>query len=203
MIDAAHDVIPTLRVIPGVQQIDDAARRGLVYAVAQPGMAAQVVNGWLADLDASRPSPLDQHWWSGAEASDTPLHIGIGMDRKSEAGRVVVARVHRGLPADGRVQVGDRIIGVDDRLLSLSTPNDDLRTYVQGVGERKSLTLRVMRQDQMLDVVLPMAMTRRLDALEPLRNISALLRDVGSATYSVTVTGERQMSARLTLRVAE
>jgi hypothetical protein len=214
IVDAAHDVIPTLRVVPGLQMpagMNATARPSAdaVFAVAQPGLAAQVLSGWLADLDAGRPSPLDQHWWRSSDLSESPLQIGIGMDRKSEPGRVMVARVHRGLPADGRLQVGDRIIGVDDRLLSLSTPNEDLRACVQGLGDpgkravpepRTAIRLRVLRHDEMLDVTLPLDAPRGADGLEPLRRLTTLLRDVGTATYSVSLSGEHQMSARLTLR---
>ncbi len=200
IIDAARGVIPTLRTVPDVPRIDTAAPDRIVYARSQPGLVAQVLRDWLDDHANGRASILDRDWWGGADAGGSP-QVGIGIDRRFEPGRVVVARIHAGLPADGRLLVGDRILGVDGRVLSLAAPNDDFRRQIRTPAEQNTRTLRVLRGDELLDVELALAPAKApaADPLEALRRIAGLMAQVRDASYSVAVTGDHHMSARLTL----
>ena len=96
---------------------------------------------------------------------------GDGKDPLCHAGTVEVARVYADTPAAGRLQVGDRIIGIDGSLLDLSRPGADFRRRLDKSTADPGPTLRVQRGTTTLDVLLPLAPSRdRKEAASPNRD---------------------------------
>lgn len=122
----------------------------------QPSSAAENVGAWLADAQAGRRSLLNPGTWSGDLVLRViqPDRLGIGMHILQDPGSVLVARVYPQSAADGILEPGDRIIGIDGRLLDLDSPNMDLRTRWHAARTSQQRTMRVLRGDELLDIVL-------------------------------------------------
>ena len=95
---------------------------------------------------------------------DTTRHFGIaikanaedGQDTRDRPGAIEVARVLADTPAAGRLQVGDRIIGIDGALLDLSRPGADFHRRLAKSTAATGPTIRVQRGTTTLDVLLPL-----------------------------------------------
>lgn len=88
--------------------------------------------------------------------------VSVGGDGEPERKVVELTRVVPGLPADGRLEVGDRILSVEGEPLSASAPERDLLQRVQAAGGRKSTDLRlgIERQGEPREVTVPLGPAR-------------------------------------------
>jgi hypothetical protein len=143
-------------VVPEVTEACERYRHSSTLCIVQPALASGIIERWLRDLDKGAPSLLDPKWWKPKEksAQDKLRQFGIGMKARQRPGVVVVARVYSGTAADGRLQPGDRIVGVDGELLSMDRPNADLRRRLLASRTRPGPILRVLRDQALIDVQL-------------------------------------------------
>jgi hypothetical protein len=179
-------------------------------AVGQGGLAATVLDRWLHDTQVGGPSLLNGALWGDRNPSELfdPGRLGIEMASDGEPGFVEVAGVEPFTPADGRLAAGDRILGVDGRLLELASPADDLRRWWEQSEAGSSHTLRVLRKGSIIelqisrredDVRLTNLLVQPVDAL---RELAALGRAIPFASLQVHATDERHFSALVTLRLS-
>lgn len=205
IIDADRGLIPTLGEARELGLAGRQRARAVVLGLAQPALAVQVIQGWLADLD-SRDGSL----WSGLLQVDPAANrssgraLGIGMRVQQLPGRVRVARVYPGTPADGRLLPGDEILGVESHLLSLAEPNADLRRRIAILGDRAPVTLRVWRDGELLDVVVSPARPAPPNpalagVAEALERVTRLGQELTFAAYSVSASRPDQYMAMLTI----
>jgi len=183
------------------------AHDAVLLAVARPALTSSVV----ADLRNQDGS----HSLLASKSGSQPRSIGhvhqrllgIGISRDEGTGAVVVARVQAHQPAVGILHVGDHIIGVDGRLLSLEDPVADLRNRIDECNDAGGLKLRVRRDNRLLDVRVPIpqaiapAATSRKSAAEALKQLEAVSRTVSYAVYSVVRSREDRFHARISLRL--
>ena len=114
-------------------------------ASLSPQHRSQVSHG-LAQPLAQGPgaSVLESGRGSSAAGSGGPGEagvLGVAFCLRGE-GKFVLSAVHSGLPASGRVAVGDALLELDGQLLSASMSLDELVARMQGaVGEQVRLTL--------------------------------------------------------------
>ena len=180
-----------------------------VLAVAQPAMAAAVAARWEAAEGSTSRSPMSQVYGSqprGVRRVRQQM-LGIGVRKGPVPGEAVVARVRAKTPARGKLRVGDRILGVDGRLLSLTDPVRDVRRRIAECADPTRLTLRVRRGDQVLDVLVPIP--DAIPATPPpspapahaLRQLQSLGRAMSYAVYSVARSEPDQFHARISLHL--
>jgi hypothetical protein len=205
IIDADRGLIPTLGEAPELGRAGRQRARAVVLGLAQPALAAQVIQGWLTGLRSPDESP-----WAGLllgeTGSDRPRRrtLGIGMRVQQVPGRVRVARVYPGTPAEGHLLPGDEILGVESHLLSLAEPNEDLRSRIAAVGHQDPVTLRVWREEELLDVVVPLGRPAGPESpsagvVEALEQLTRLGQELTYAAYSVSASRSDQYVAMLTL----
>lgn len=209
ILDAQAGLAPTLAISPDVQRL--AKQRGdrAMFCVGRPGMAADVLDQWLAAHERGSVSLLDPGWWqpSGRRAGDTAGTLGIGMKANQRAGMVVVARVHPDSPAAGLLQPGDRIIGIDGALLPMNSPNAELRRRWHSLTQ-ESASLRVLRGEETLDIPIKKAgtpdpwATLMMQPADAMREFAAVGHAMQFASFSVLAGDDTHYSARLSLRFA-
>lgn len=151
-----NDLSRSWDAVPEIKEACQRYRNSSTLCIAQPGLASGIIERWLRDLDKGAPSLLDPKWWKPTEQSarDKLRRFGIGMKARQRPGVVVIARVYADTAADGRLQPGDRIVGVDGELLSMDRPNADLRRRLLASKTRSGPILRVLRDQALINVQL-------------------------------------------------
>jgi len=208
ILDAQFGLAPSLAAVPDVQALRTGPADRSVLSLVQADLAADALDQWLAALDAGDPSLLNPVWWGerGVRGRRPQPRLGIGMASAQEPGVVVVARVYPQTAAEGRLQPGDRILGIDGKLLSLSTPNADLRAGWAQSASSPGPTVRVERDGVAIDVVLPKKKrdaapaTLRMNPADAVRELASLSRTLQFASFAVLSSDEQHYSARLSLR---
>ncbi len=209
ILDAHRGLAPTLTGVPDVQVLTaDRVERMMTLTIVQADLAADILGQWVTAHESGSPSLLDPQWWGAAGDGGRAIRsnrLGIGMKSKQESGVVVVARVYPATAAADRLQPGDRIIGIDGRLLDLVAPNQDLRTrWNEKPGD--SRTVRVQRGGDTLDIVLESVyVTRRpaATAIKPadaVRELASLAASLQFASFASYATDESRYSAKFSLR---
>ncbi len=210
ILDAQFGLAPTLA---GVRDVADLRRQSAawgVLSVVQASLAADVLARWLEVYEAGSPSLLDPSWWRSSSPSMTEhrLPLGVGMKIVQESGVVVVTKVYPNTPATGRLMVGDRIIGIDGQLLSLQSPNTDLRQRWSASITEPGPVLRVQRDGNVMDV----ALLKKADSAglsdvginpaDAVRELTSLAKALQFASFAVHSSDGEHYSARLSLRFA-
>lgn len=211
IIDAHLGLVPRfselgLTVAPG-----DADSRVIALAVAQPSLAAQVVESWLKN-----PQGLMTTWFGQVLGDEPPVSVknqstpklGIGMRPGNKPGTVSVVRVYPRGRAHGRLQPGDQILGINGNLLALTDATVDLRRRMKTPGPKSRWTFRVERQGQVIEVMVPAGRPRRVsqsvtDPTGALRQLQRLFRMIDFSSLRVTQTGPSTISANLKLRFSK
>ncbi|MFQ5462683.1 MAG: hypothetical protein ACE5E5_08665 [Phycisphaerae bacterium] len=209
IIDAHRALAPTLASVPDVAAIAKRTVRRTSLTFVQSDLAAEVVQAWLVDLEAGKPSLLAPRFWNAQATARSagPTRLGIGMAADSTPGAVTVARVYPQTVADGVLQVDDRILGVDGRLLDLSQANMDLRhRWAHPNPHAEFMVFRIHRGEELLDVKVPVRKTLAItdhtsvlpaDALKELVSLGMSLQFASIASFEST---QDRYSARVSLR---
>jgi hypothetical protein len=130
------------------------------------------------------------------------------MKTGQQPGVVAVARVYPHTAADGRLQPGDQIIGIDGRLLDLNSPNASLRSGWISSKAEPGPTFRVQRGDTLIDVVLPREKVgtprpaHQVAPADAIRELASLARALEFASFASFAGEESNYSARISLRLA-
>ncbi len=212
IIDADRGWIPRLGSIRGLglRSVRRPENR-VTLAVAQPAMAEAVLSSWKSPENAGEPGNL-QRLVSGlrrlAEDGRRPT-LGVAIRQGERAGSVQVVRVHASMPADGRLHVGDEIIGIEGRLLALDDPVADLRQRLVQHSDPDRMAMRVWRDDRLMEVTLPLEAGLAAPAPEPgtadplaaLRHLQSVARVLNSASYTVYRSGADRLHARVSLEL--
>ncbi|MCH7592337.1 MAG: hypothetical protein IH989_06125 [Planctomycetes bacterium] len=206
ILDAQYGLIPGLATVGDVRGLRLSASDRTAVSIVQPDLATKVLDGWLATLDAGGPSFLDSSWWGGQSVTAAAAGGSFlrGVELTEEPGVVVVERVGEGSPAKQLLAVGDRIIGIDGRLLSTTGARRDLQTLWARSTNRPGPALRVQRDGEIVDVVIPRRPTpttgRRIDPAGAVRELAAVGRTLEFGSYAVDVSDPDHFSARISLR---
>ena len=132
------------------------------WRAGQWGRAVAQVLLYLLALGASTGSS----WFM--EPSKLPARLGVTHERATPTGAVITA-VAPGQPADGRLEVGDRILALGGAPLSSTEPEEDLRTRVREAGGGASTDLRftLERAGEVREVTVPVGPARNARLFQP------------------------------------
>ncbi len=187
------------------------SEKNAAIALLQGQLAATVMERWLAQAESESASLLNQAVWGARDPSELfdPGRLGIEMRQDGGPGWVEVLSVEPFTPADGRLQPGDRILGVNGQLLGFAAPSDDLRQSWESAKPGTSQTFRVLRHDEMIectvlrredDVRLTNLLVKPIDAV---RELAALCRSIPFVSVRIPASDEKYFSALITLRLAD
>ena len=203
-------LLPTLDVVPDVLWLPRGPANRSMLSITQADLAAQHMREWIAAASQGAPSLLDPALWSrpADQNRQPPPRLGIGMASAQEPGVVVVARVYPETAADGRLQIDDRILGIDGKLLSLVHPNADLRQAWLTTDTRPGPIARVSRDGTIIDIQLPkerpnnvsVMSTLRKSPADALRELASIAENIQFASLAVLAGEDDHFSARLSLR---
>jgi hypothetical protein len=210
ILEAQLGMFPVLASVEDVQALHGRHTARSAIAVVQAGLAANVLNQWVAASKRGSNSLLDPAWWARAAPAPpvTKPRLGIGMKVDQEPGVVVVARVYPDTAADGRLMPEDRILGIDGALLSLSSPNADLRDRWTASQSAPGPTVRVLRADRVMDITLPKLLRRtaladpRISPADAVGELASLGRAIPFLSLAVQPTDDTHFSALFSLRLA-
>lgn len=126
----------------------------LLFALALAGATAPV---WFGGPHAPPPRLGVQH-----------THVTLG-EGASARQAVELTSIEPGLPAEGKLQVGDRILAVDGQALSSTEPELDFQTRVReaGGGESTDLRFTVERQGETREVTVHVGPARKAQPFKP------------------------------------
>jgi hypothetical protein len=203
-------LLPTLDGVPDVPWHPSGSTNRSMLSITQADLAAQHMKIWLAAAAQGTPSLLDPaHWSPPADQNrQPPPRLGIGMASAQEPGVVVVARVYPETAADGRLQVDDRILAIDGKLLSLTHPNADLRQAWLTTDSKPGPVARVSRGGTIMDIQLlkertsevSVMSTLRKSPADALRELASIAENIQFASLAVLAGDGNHCSARLSLR---
>jgi hypothetical protein len=207
--DALWGMAPTLGEMPEMRAWLNRTEAKGTIAVAQPALAAQVVDAWLTDDNGVVRAWIDR-WWLGAGSTSSKgrrTRLGIGMRPGAEPATVSVARVYGAGRAYGRLREGDVILGVNEHVLSLESPTQDLRRLVSDAPSRGEWVFRVRRDDRLIDVPVPANVPTRVSdsassPLAALNQLTTLFESVEFSGLRVQRGPGDRWAAHLTLRFA-
>ncbi|MGD2111552.1 MAG: hypothetical protein PVI86_19420, partial [Phycisphaerae bacterium] len=208
ILDAQFNFTDSLGSVRDVRDLSASSATWGSLSVAQASLASNVLARWLEAFEAGAPSLLDPVWWKrqGVSTSRRVLQLGIGMRIVQEPGVVVITKVFPHTAADGRLRVGDRVLGIDGNLLSLEAPNADLRKRWSKSGSTSGPVLRVERDGTATDVVVPKragsvaASETGFSPADAVRELASLATTLQFASFAVDASDPRHYSARLSLR---
>lgn len=209
ILDAQNGLAPSLGTMREASTLRSRRSRVRMAAVVQGELAADVLDEWLQNAGGEH-SLLSPVFWSDLSVQDgsSRKRIGIGVRVEGTSGSVVIGRVYAGTAAEGLLEAGDRIIGVDGALLSMNDPNKDLRNRLAQSRAKPGPTIRVLRGEELRDVVLPLdpgATPIEMPVMTPAdaaQEIIALIRPLPFASVVVGTADEDHYSARVSLRFA-
>ena len=208
LLEAEKGLLPRLGDQGEVRPVQARDSELSLAALGQPRLAGDVLRDWLQAARKGELTVLDEALWSQpmAWARARQERLGIGMRTTQEPGVVVVARVYAGTPAEDKLRAGDRILAVNGRVLDLNEPNDCLRRRLWDSEIRPGPTLRVLREDQLIDVQLPGPLRADGPAWVPAevaRSLAGAANTVALFSLAVDQADARYVTARLSLALDE
>ncbi len=209
LLDAQIGFLSVLGNDRDARALREAPQQDLSAAFLQGAMASSTLRLWEQSLNAANLAGSIQDLWKTSDSPETNnKQLGIEIGDGSDFGLVEIATVFPSTPAEGRLKPGDRIIGVDGRLLEMVAPAEDLRHWWEEAAPGSSHTMRILRAESIMEL----DVMRRLDQgsmtdlfaqpLDALHQLSLLCETIPAATLQVHDTGDRHFSALLKLRAS-
>ncbi|MBI5865039.1 MAG: hypothetical protein HZB38_11135 [Planctomycetes bacterium] len=132
----------------------------------QSALAADLGRLWLSYLEKHAPAVVTEAWWRQNQPSRRPVQLGIDARILAEqVGRLSVTSVSSGMPADGRLEVGDQIIGASGRRFATTQPHMELRAAVEQRPHGRYIDLSVLRSGAIHTERVPLPFTNLVQTL--------------------------------------
>ncbi|MBI3835958.1 MAG: hypothetical protein HY287_16655 [Planctomycetes bacterium] len=213
VLDAQNGKASRLSTVPEAAAIRSRRAPRTAVALGQPFLATVLVDRWIEEAGRMEDSFAHVAWDIATDLTPPERGDRIGISARTEQvpGAVVVARVDSGTPASGRLRVGDRIIGTNGSLLSLESPNSDLRARWEKLLPEDRMILRVEHEDSTMveaELVKPKPTALATSEMIPnyvvnsLLGVRSILRSIPIVTVSFPATDENHLSVFISLKVA-
>ncbi|MCK4659176.1 MAG: PDZ domain-containing protein [Phycisphaerae bacterium] len=207
LVNAHNGYRPVLGAFTDVARLKALRRGPTVLGVGQLATAAAVLGEWL-DRAERRPDSILNLYARGPvdDPSRQRRLLGLGLAPQTQPGRVEVAKVYQEGPCHNLVEVGDRIVAVNGRVLELTDANGDLRERARELPDGQSVTLRLERAGTLTDVSIVVDRPRNprqeivADAVRALRHFQTLSRHLAFATFTVSRSRGDSYQAHFRLR---
>jgi hypothetical protein len=145
----------------------------------QSGALADLASQWLAYFERTAPEAMKENFWRSRTLAGSPARLGIDLERTDQPRRMRVKAVSAGMPGDGRVLVGDVLLGCDAPFQT----DEPWLEFRKRIDERPHASY--------IDLILERAGNRRvvrvpvpyLDPIQGLRRVAAVGRVMNRALY--------------------
>jgi len=177
-----------------------------ILMVAQPALAGEMIDSWLAYASRNHPEIFKPDWWQNLRRKQraSGIQLGIEPDRTRKLkGMVQVARTIQKKPAHNRLKKGDRIFSVDGKKLHPVKTEASLRMLLASRRYPNRVQLGIVRDSKRQTISIPMPdETTSADQIQPillLRQAADLLQIFSSASHVVWQPTPDLVSTRLEL----
>lgn len=136
---------------------------------------------WLDYIERARPEVLGEDWWRTRQPGGGNVRVGIRAVLEAEQRRLRVTQVLADLPADGRVRVGDHIVGTHDVRFRSDDIVQEFRASIQQRPRARWFDLLIERNGVIRRVRLPLPF---VDPIQALRRAVAIGRVAQQAIYA-------------------
>jgi hypothetical protein len=99
--------------------------------VVQSGPIADIGTRWLDYLRRNKPDVFDEAWWRTRQPGGEEVRLGISVTPDSANRRLRIVAVYENQPADGRLEVGDFIVGHGNRRFTSDHFIAEMRTAIR------------------------------------------------------------------------
>lgn len=144
----------------------------------QTGALADLGQLWLDHLQRNAPDTLTDKWWRPRQPGGSP-RLGVDVDSAGEKLLKVISVVSGG-PADGRLRVGDILVGAGGKPFATTQPIGEVQTAISDRPSARWLELTVRRGEADENVRIPLPF---LNPVQSLRRIVAVGRLAQAAVY--------------------
>lgn len=132
----------------------------------QTGPLADVGARWLTWFEKNVPEVLSEQWWRRDSMARRLTQLGINTRRvPQEPAKLRVISVEPNSPSDGRIRVGDLLIGAGGKRFASSQPQDEIRTAIAQRPNGRFVTLRVERDGLSRDEQIPLPYVNLIQTL--------------------------------------
>jgi hypothetical protein len=148
--------------------------------VAQVGPIADVGALWMSYFERHSPEILQEAWWRGRQPGGGGVRLGIDVVEDAESHRLEVVTVQPGSPADGLLEVRDRLLGCNNQRFATSQPVEEMRSALEQRPHARWVDLLIEREGVMLVRRIPLPF---VDPLQSLRRLIAIGRIAQRVVY--------------------
>lgn len=148
------------------------ARAETVF-VAQCGPIADLGALWVAYFERHAPEILQEAWWRSRQPGGGGVRLGIEVVEDAEGHQLQVVAVEPGSPADGFLEVNDRLLGCNNQRFATSRPVVEMRAALEQRPHARWVDLLIERDGVMLVRRIPLPF---VDPLHALRRLIAIGR---------------------------
>lgn len=134
--------------------------------VIQSGPISDIASGWLDYLKTNRPEVFDERWWRDRQPGGGEVRLGIDVVPETGSRRLRVTRVQENLPAHGRLEVGDFIVGYNNMRFRTDDPIGEITKAIQERPHARRLELLIERNGRMRQTYLPLPFIDPMQALQ-------------------------------------
>jgi hypothetical protein len=113
--------------------------------VIQSGPIADIASSWLDYLQRNKPEVFDESWWRDRQPGGGEVRLGIDVVADQANRRLRVTRVLDNLPAAGRLEVGDFIVGYDNVRFTTDDLVGEITKAIQERPHARRLELLIER----------------------------------------------------------
>ncbi len=132
----------------------------------QTGPIADLGSAWLKYFEKRYPQAMDEKWWRLNQPGGRSNQIGIDARLiPDQPNRLRVATVLPNLPAEGRLQAGDSLVGVEGKLFATTQPHQELKRAIEQRSHGRYIDLMVERGGQRHIERVPLPFVNLMQAL--------------------------------------
>ncbi len=183
-------------------------RTAASIVLAQPAEAARLVQSWIDYLRVRHPHMLQPDWWRHMQRRSDQARVTLGAGLQDDAahpGQVRVVRTLPGWPAHGKLQEGDRIVGLDGRGFSVVSATKDLKRAIAQRRDPEQVVLQVERNGEAMEVTIKLSGTTSrpaptFDPVGALQQLAQLGGAFSGAGYMVSEDDPHRFHAELVLQ---
>jgi hypothetical protein len=168
--------------------------------LAQTRLIAELGSQWIEYLRQQAPDVLSESWWRRYQPEGSSPRLGVQVAAESDARRLVVQSVTRGSPADGAIQPGDAIVGVNRKRFATSQPVDEILRGVDARPDARWVDLLVERERivRVRRLALPF-----VDPVTVLQRLIAIGQLVDRVAYAEHKSGEQGPRGHLLIELGD
>jgi hypothetical protein len=148
--------------------------------VIQSGPISDIASGWLDYLKQNKPEVFSERWWRDRQPGGGEVRLGIDVVPVAGSRRLRVTRVLDNLPAHGRLEVGDFIVGYNNVRFRTDDLIGEITKAIQERPHARRLELLIERDGptRQMHLLLPF-----IDPMQALQRVVAIGKIAQRAVY--------------------